>query len=100
MTPAAWVAFAALAAIPTTFLYDGMPPERFQESAELHIKFVPEPNSPGACGIASKGVFEACVRGNTVYLPNPCPMGNTERFARLTCHEMAHVNGWPADHGA
>lgn len=94
------VALVLATSIPTTLVYDGMPPDRFQQSAEVRVKFVPEPNSEGACGISSRGIFEACVRGHTVYLPNPCPLGNTERFARLTCHEMAHVNGWPADHGA
>jgi hypothetical protein len=93
------VALAVLATIPTTDIYAGMPPERFQQSAELHVKIVPEPNSIGACGLASEGTFAACVRGDTVFLPNPCPLGATESFARLVCHEMAHHNGWPAKHG-
>lgn len=91
---------AALAAtVPTTLIYDGMPPDRFQQSAEMHVKIVPEPNSKGACGLASQGIFEACIRGTTIYLPNPCPFGPTESYARLVCHEMAHHNGWPANHG-
>lgn len=94
----------AAAAIPTTMTYDGMPPARFQASAEMHVKYVPDPNTEGACGISSTGRFAACVRGpmnnRIVYLPNPCALGDIEQFARLTCHEMAHVNGWPINHGA
>ena len=31
-------------------------------------------------------------------LPNPCAFAEDERFARLACHELAHVNGWTGQH--
>lgn len=99
MTPAAWVAFAAFAAIPTTYIYDGMPPNRYQGNAEVTVRFVNEPNAPDACGLAAQGTFEACFRNGVLILRNPCPLGPTESYARLTCHELAHRNGWPGKHG-
>lgn len=97
--PLGW-ALALSAVVPTTLTYDHMPPERFQgDTGVLQIRFVAEPNAEGACGLSSKGTFQACVRGGVLILPNPCPRGATERFAELTCHEMAHRNGWPDNHG-
>src|SRR5690606_22609281 len=31
-----------------------------------------------------------------VVLPNPCLF--PDPYAQLVCHEMAHINGWGADH--
>lgn len=31
-------------------------------------------------------------------LPNPCSLTDAGWYANLLCHEMGHVNGWPASH--
>lgn len=90
-----FVAASALAQVPTTKFYDGMPPARFMGPASTHIVF----GRLDLCGKPERGYFEACVRGKTTYLPDPCTYGDREEFARLACHELAHIRRWPADHG-
>jgi antirestriction protein ArdC len=31
-------------------------------------------------------------------MPNPCKWPNHSEYQRMACHELSHVNGWPADH--
>lgn len=35
----------------------------------------------------------------TMHLPNPCRYPQTDAYARLACHEMGHMDGWPGYHG-
>jgi hypothetical protein len=94
--------FAAMA--PKTEVYDGMPPKRMRQSSLRaatvvfgHVEECGKPDVPGHPGAA----FLACIRNDgTVYLPNPCDYGDREEFARLACHEQAHLFwAWPKDHG-
>lgn len=39
----------------------------------------------------------ACVRPDTVLVRNPCRVQGSW-YARLLCHELGHVNHWPANH--
>lgn len=39
--------------------------------------------------------FQGCVRDRHMILPNPCPLIGYS--ADITCHELAHVNGWAHD---
>lgn len=54
-----------------------------------------------ACGgdIPSDLQIFACARvnGNRMIVPDPC-LHTEESYARLLCHELGHINGWPADH--
>lgn len=34
-----------------------------------------------------------------IFMPNPCNEPKREAYAMKLCHELGHVNGWPADHG-
>jgi hypothetical protein len=44
-------------------------------------------------------MFVACTTESHITLPDPCPFAFTgDHYAQIVCHEMAHVNGWPADH--
>jgi hypothetical protein len=63
-------------------------PVHFTHSIELY------------CGKAPEGYhFSGCVRDGELTLPNPCdPAYSHEKFAKLACHELAHLNGWPGDH--
>lgn len=36
---------------------------------------------------------------NTMHLPNPCQYPQSDAYARLACHELGHINGWPGYHG-
>ena len=87
----------------STYVSDAMPPERFRGNASASVIF----RSPGEvdrrcapkvrmCGAR----YLACSRGRYMVLPNPCdPSFAGEAFARLACHELGHVNFWPATHG-
>jgi hypothetical protein len=90
--------FAALAIIPTSLTYDGLPPTRYEGNRTLKLTVVDDLTT--VCGQPPKGfAFLGCARGETAFLPNPCPRGPTESYARVLCHELAHLNGWPATHG-
>jgi hypothetical protein len=43
---------------------------------------------------------EACSFGppNEIYMPNPCSFPPSDDYARLMCHEIGHLNGWPDNH--
>jgi hypothetical protein len=90
------LSLAADTSYPRTMVYDGMPPARFRAPASLIVKT----GAVAECGDAGPGlVFEACARDKTVFMPNPCDFPS-EKFAVLLCHESAHLQGWPAEHGA
>jgi hypothetical protein len=84
----------------STYYSDAEPPKRFSHppSVTLRIRFgqdaIDKMCGKPACGY----VFEGCTRGNEVALPDPYST-DSETFARIVKHELAHVNGWPATHG-
>jgi hypothetical protein len=41
-----------------------------------------------------------CVGADVITLGNPCRSSLPGWFERTLCHELAHVNGWPADHSS
>jgi hypothetical protein len=102
-------AFALLtqsALAPHSTLYsDGIPPARFQKDGVAVVLFVSPDGIDGLCGKAGPGrVMLACTNWTAkgvaiVTLPNPCPRADKEYFARIACHELGHVGGWPATHG-
>jgi hypothetical protein len=96
--------FAAASSYPKTEIYDGMPPERLRSPSPRiarvvfgHVEECGRPSIPDHPNAA----FAACIRNDgIVYLPNPCDYGDREEFARLACHEQAHLAwAWPKDHG-
>lgn len=46
----------------------------------------------------AEGGLEACADRLMVTMVNPCDPTVSGWYARTLCHELAHVNGWPADH--
>jgi antirestriction protein ArdC len=32
-------------------------------------------------------------------MPDPCKFPATDNYARLMCHELGHLDGWPGSHG-
>jgi hypothetical protein len=89
---------AALLAGSTSPYDDGYPPLRFQGDATATVEFTYDVHP--SCGKDPPGKrLEACQSGPRITLPNPCdPAFKGEAFARLSCHELGHFNGWPGDH--
>lgn len=80
---------------PITDIFAGMPPPRLMGNRAMTVSF----GTLSHCGKPPPGKrFVGCVRGPLVHMGNPCEFGH-EQFARIMCHEMAHVNGWPRTHG-
>lgn len=85
---------------------DGMPPVRFQGDAAAVVVFTDRAGIDAACGIAPPPYrIIACHRTadngvSVVFMPNACPTGNTEFYAKIMCHEMGHAQGWSGDHEA
>lgn len=86
---------------------NGWPPLRFRDDVILKsVEFVQPGDVAKRCGVTRRDIeVQACARlrqdGNhTVILPNPCRAPKSEDWAKLACHEIGHINGWPADHGA
>lgn len=50
-------------------------------------------------GAPTDRVALACTSADrkVIVMPNPCEFADSERYARLLCHEMGHVNGWEHD---
>lgn len=81
--------------IPVTEIYAGEPPVRYMGNRAATVSF----GTISHCGEPPKDHhFVGCVRPPLVHMPNPCDYRD-EDYARWMCHEMAHVNGWPATHG-
>lgn len=84
---------------------NAIPPERFRGPAAAVVRIVPASDVADHCGIKTPPGWElrACALHTkpmrTVVLPDPCPFAEGgEEFARLTCHEFAHVRGWSRQH--
>jgi len=104
MSDLASAAFAAMLAAASTALFtDAQPPERFQSPTVFVLEVGTQAAIESRCqplfGVPPAGMkTDACAAGGRVVAPNPCDF-DSERYARMLCHEMAHVNGWPPTHG-
>jgi hypothetical protein len=84
----------------STYYSDGMPPERFRANNQVMVRFGSQADIEGICGKAPCGkIMLACQPPRQMILPNPCRYGPSDQYAKLVCHELAHLNGWPATHG-
>ena len=70
------------------------PPARYQGDVTAGVVFTSEGRVQRMCPQISYAV--GCTVGGTIYVPNPCRWNDP--YATLLCHEMGHVNGWPAGH--
>lgn len=88
----------------STLWSDGIPPERFhRQVAVARVIFVPKNRIAATCHVqapAGLGVV-ACSRPekNLIIMPDPCPAADTDYYARIACHELGHLAGWPTTHG-
>lgn len=74
-----------------------MPPKKFQGGTETAVLFSTEANVNFLCGTKPrKDMLQACVLDGVIIAPNPCSQPGP--YAELLCHELAHTNGWGAEH--
>jgi hypothetical protein len=84
----------------STYYSDTMPPERFRANAQVTIQFAGQDTIDKICGKAPCNLITlGCQTPKKIILPNPCKYGSKDAFAELACHELGHLNGWPATHG-
>jgi hypothetical protein len=87
----------------STYQSDGWPPIRYQQDGPAHLVFASQREINRRCGDGGLPpcgfIIEACQSGTTLYMPNPCRFPHDDGYARLLCHEAAHLRGWPDTHG-
>lgn len=76
--------------------YVKQPPKAYQTNTTAMVRFEDTQKVWNACDRGPSVV--GCARGVAITMPNPCQWPDDETYAQLLCHEMAHVNGWPANH--
>lgn len=101
---AALVSIGAGAAVASAALGGSVlrPPLRFQGNNWALVQWVDWKDVDPMCRelgakTAPGRVIQACTREHYMIRPNPCPLSGYS--ADVDCHELGHVNGWPADHG-
>jgi hypothetical protein len=101
------LALAAQLAANSTLYSDAIPPVRFQGDVNVQLEFVHPSTVLNRCRdelgvtfpLRTGDTLLACSRGGAIAIPNPCLYADGDGYARLLCHEIAHVNGWPGTHG-
>jgi hypothetical protein len=93
---------AANAAVLTGSLYNGeWPPARFQaDRRHIDVAFLSGPALAAVCGTPKLpgAYYFGCSNGGWIAIENPCQQQASDRYARELCHELGHLNGWPANH--
>jgi len=106
---AALLALAAAVHSPTGFGTpndDDWPPVRYRGNVGAYVHFTTQFVITAKCDAGDPDPPDlytvACAWGppNELYLPNPCWFPKTDSYARIVCHEMGHLNGWPDNHPA
>jgi hypothetical protein len=73
------------------------PPPQFRGDVTARIEFVaPERVSLRCMERGVPYLANACTGQGLMTMPNPC--GFSDAYAKIACHEMAHINGWANDH--
>lgn len=88
-----------------TWYNTGSPPLRFQRDTHVKMYFDSPDKINKDGGWEGHPFCDATVFAysdpdtRTMHLPNPCDYPQSDAYARLACHEMGHINGWPGYHG-
>lgn len=87
--------------LPASRINSDWPPERFRGDGVAVVIFTSD--IPRFCGNPPAGYrFLGCQREveglQVIVVGNPCSDGALDETAKITCHELAHRNGWSADH--
>jgi hypothetical protein len=81
--------------------YASLPPSAYRKDATATVRFVSDVHAACATtagALPSHLVYRGCERNGVIVLPNPCLWPNRSDYADLTCHELAHVDGWSGSH--
>lgn len=88
---------------PVTAVFDGWPPPRFQHMPDraVHILFGRTAINAECGYMRWPLIIEACADPDSrlLVMPDPCKFPADDNYARLMCHEVAHLDGWGATHG-
>lgn len=79
----------------------GLPPLRYRGDINGAVHFASPEKVTVLCGGKVEGkILLGCARARPrqMYVANPC-LSSDQLYARELCHELGHLNGWPADHG-
>ena len=72
------------------------PPARYITTEQVaFVHFLPPAGIADVCGPGNLAC--ATVGGAQVWMPHPC-LYPRDGYAVLLCHELAHNNGWSAEH--
>jgi hypothetical protein len=77
------------------------PPERYQGNTSAAVHFSDRLEAERICTERVGRASTACanIGGPNIWIENPCHVADQHWYPALLCHELAHVNSWPADHG-
>jgi hypothetical protein len=74
-----------------------IPPAEFQKNNGAQVEFVSDFRLVEVCKNARAVACSGMVGDeHVIWVQNPCKVGGY--YAAVLCHELGHVNGWPADH--
>ena len=74
------------------------PPARFQANTTATVEFLSaEAIIPRCLERGAMILANACADTKLITITNPCNYQG-ESYARRLCHELGHINSWPADH--
>jgi len=103
--------FFALAALVVVFwistaragTIDINPPTEFQGNATVTVRFVTAERLQEICTALlgdPNGRWAGCVDNfGAIIIENPCALEYWRSpYRQAICHELGHINGWPADH--
>jgi hypothetical protein len=82
-----------------TTAFDGPPPVRFQHDTSATITFTDPPEIARQCHAPvdeTEGCADIGPVHRKIWITNPCRV--REHYAQILCHELGHLNGWPANH--
>ena len=76
------------------------PPERYQGNTSAVVHFSDRLDVERICTERVGRYSTACAQigGPNIWIENPCHVADQHWYPALLCHEVAHVNLWPADH--
>jgi hypothetical protein len=76
---------------------DGPPPSRYEHDSTVNVTFTEGASMERSCNDYENNL-EGCadIGGPHIWITNPCTV--QQSYAQILCHELAHTNGWAADH--
>lgn len=77
-----------------------VPPDRYQADRAAIVAFSHEAVKKLCQADAAIACVKTYADGSVLLvMPNPCPLAGKELYATILCHELGHLNRWPATHG-